>query len=155
MELKAAIDDLYEGKTVVLCDLEHCGELHRERVLNIFNAIAMRIVRMDSKTHDIHACYMSHLPHAISYALANTVMNHEDPKDIISLAAGGFKDMSRIAKSSSRMWVDIFRQNRTNLLDSLNLYDGQMKLIKKMIEEEDYESMAKWMDNANTLHDIL
>lgn len=152
---KAAIDDLYEGKTVVLCDLEHCGELHRERVLNIFNAIAMRIVRMDSKTHDIHACYMSHLPHAISYALANTVMNHEDPKDIISLAAGGFKDMSRIAKSSSRMWVDIFRQNRTNLLDSLNLYDGQMKLIKKMIEEEDYESMAKWMDNANTLHDIL
>ena len=72
----------------------------------------MRIVFMDSKEHDVHACYMSHLPHAISYSLANTVMGHEDPKSIIALAAGGFKDMSRIAKSSPDMWTDIFRQNR-------------------------------------------
>jgi prephenate dehydrogenase len=152
---QAAVDGLYEGKTIVLCDLEECEELHRQRALDIFNALAMRIVQMGSTTHDIHACYMSHLPHAISYALANTVMNHEDPKDIISLAAGGFKDMSRIAKSSSRMWVDIFRQNRVNLLKSIDLYEEQMALIKKMIEDEDYEAMAKWMDNANTLHDIL
>lgn len=152
---QAAIDGLYEGKTIVLCDLETCDQLHRQRALDIFNALAMRIVQMDSSTHDIHACYMSHLPHAISYALANTVMSHEDPEDIISLAAGGFKDMSRIAKSSSHMWVDIFRQNRENLLESLEIYEQQMKLIKNMVEEEDYEGMAKWMDNANTLHDIL
>jgi prephenate dehydrogenase len=151
----AAVDGLYEGKTIVLCDLETCGELHKQRALDIFNALAMRIVEMNSTTHDIHACYMSHLPHAISYALANTVMNHEDPKDIISLAAGGFKDMSRIAKSSSRMWVDIFRQNRGNLLESIEIYEDQMKLIKEMLQNEDYEAMAKWMDNANTLHDIL
>jgi len=152
---QAAIDGLYEGKTIVLCDLDICDELHRDRALNIFNALAMRIVQMNSSTHDIHACYMSHLPHAISYALANTVMSHEDPEDIISLAAGGFKDMSRIAKSSSRMWVDIFRQNRENLLEALDIYEEQMKLIKTMLEKEDYEAMAKWMDNANTLHDIL
>ncbi len=152
---QAAIDNLYEGRTIVLCDLENCAEVHQKRVLDIFNALAMRIVQMDSTTHDIHACYMSHLPHAISYALANTVMGHEDPQDIISLAAGGFKDMSRIAQSSSRMWVDIFRQNRENLLDSLQLYKNQMALLKQMLEEEDYEAMAKWMDNANTLHDIL
>jgi len=152
---QAAIDGLYEGKTIVLCDLDICDELHKQRALNIFNALAMRIVQMDSTTHDIHACYMSHLPHAISYALANTVMNHEDPKDIISLAAGGFKDMSRIAKSNSKMWVDIFRQNRENLMESLDLYEEQMKLIKNMVENEAYEEMAKWMDSANSLHDIL
>lgn len=152
---QAAIDGLYEGKTIVLCDLDICDELHKQRALNIFNALAMRIVQMDSTTHDIHACYMSHLPHAISYALANTVMNHEDPKDIISLAAGGFKDMSRIAKSNSKMWVDIFRQNRENLMESLDLYEEQMKLIKNMVENEEYEEMAKWMDSANSLHDIL
>ena len=152
---QAAMDGLYEGKTIVLCDLDICDELHRQRALDIFNALAMRIVQMDSTTHDIHACYMSHLPHAISYALANTVMSQEDPQHIISLAAGGFKDMSRIAKSSSRMWVDIFRQNRENLLDSIEIYEEQMKMIKTMIEDEDYEAMAKWMDSANTLHDIL
>jgi len=152
---KAAIDGLYEGKTIVLCDLEICDEVHKNRALDIFNSIAMRIVQMDSTTHDIHACFISHLPHAISYALANTVMTHEDPKDIITLAGGGFRDMSRIAKSSSHMWTDIFRQNRGNMLDSLDKFDDQMKLIREMIENEQYEDMGKWMDKANTLHDIL
>ena len=151
----AAIDGLYEGKTIVLCDLDECDELHKNRVLNIFNAIAMRIVNMDSSTHDIHACYISHLPHAISYGLANTVMSHEDPENIITLAAGGFRDMSRIAQSSSHMWTDIFRQNRENLLKSLYIYEDHMKNMRTMLEKEDYESISAWMDKANSLHDIL
>ncbi len=152
---KAAIDGLYEGKTIVLCDLDICGELHKQRALDIFNAIAMRIVHMDSKTHDIHACYISHLPHAISFGLANTVMSHEDPEYIISLAAGGFKDMSRIAKSSPNMWTDIFRQNRENLLKALSIYEEHMKHMQQMLEDENYEAIHKWMKKANTLHDIL
>jgi len=151
----AAMDGLYEGKTIVLCDLDKCEELHKNRVLDIFNAIAMRIVNMDSATHDVHACYISHLPHAISYGLANTVMSHEDPENIITLAAGGFKDMSRIAKSSPDMWTDIFRQNRENLLKSLDIYAQQMDNMKKMLENEDYESITNWMDKASSLHDIL
>jgi len=151
----AAIDGLYEGKTIVLCDLDVCDELHKQRVLDIFNAIAMRIVNMDSSTHDIHACYISHLPHAISYGLANTVMSHEDPENIITLAAGGFRDMSRIAQSSSHMWTDIFRQNRENLLKSLYIYEDHMRNMRKMLEDEDYESISAWMDKANSLHDIL
>jgi len=151
----AAMDELYEGKTIVLCDLDICDILHKERVLYVFNAIAMRIVEMDSNTHDIHACYMSHLPHAISYGLANTVMSHEDPADIVTLAAGGFKDMSRIAHSSSMMWSDIFKQNRENLLQSLDVYADHMQNMRQMLEDEDYESISAWMDKANSLHDIL
>ena len=45
---KAAIDGLYENKTIVLCDLNKCGELHRSRALMIFNKISMNIVQMDS-----------------------------------------------------------------------------------------------------------
>jgi len=151
----AAIDGLYEGKTIVLCDLDICDVLHKQRALDMFNAIAMRIVEMDSSTHDIHACYISHLPHAISYGLANTVMSHEDPENIITLAAGGFKDMSRIAQSSSLMWTDIFKQNRENLLKSLYIYEDHMRNMRTMLEEEDYESISAWMDKANSLHDIL
>jgi len=151
----AAIDGLYEDKIIVLCDLESCEELHKTRVLDIFNTIKMNIVQMDSSTHDIHACYISHLPHAISYGLANTVMNHEDPKNIITLAAGGFRDMSRIAKSSPDMWTDIFRQNRENLLEALDIYQNHMANITKMLKDEDYDSIHKWMSKANSLHDIL
>ena len=152
---KAAIDGLYEGKTVVLCDLEDNDEIHTEKAIRIFQEIGMRIVFMDSKQHDIHACYMSHLPHVISFSLANTVMGHEDPKSIIALAAGGFKDMSRIAKSSPRMWGDIFKQNRENLLDSIELFEKHLKNAKKMVQEENYEELENWMKKANSLHEIL
>ena len=152
---KAAIDDLYEGKSVVFCDLEDNANLHVNRAFKIFQAIGMRIVVMDSEQHDVHACYMSHLPHILSFSLANTVMNNEDPKSIIALAAGGFKDMSRIAKSSPRMWGDIFKQNKKNLLASIDLFESQLQNARKMVEEENYEDLEKWMKKANTLHEIL
>ncbi|RXJ78906.1 prephenate dehydrogenase [Arcobacter sp. F155] len=152
---KAAIDNLYEGKTVVLCNLEENENQHVNKAFKVFQEIGMRIVAMDADEHDIHACYMSHLPHAISYSLANTVMGHEDPKSIIALAAGGFKDMSRIAKSSPDMWTDIFKQNRKNLLASIDLFEDHMKKVRKMVEEEDYSDLKEWMKKANTLHEIL
>lgn len=152
---KAAMDNLYEGKTVVLCDLEDNSEIHKNRAVKIFQEIGMRLVFMNSKEHDVHACYMSHLPHAISYSLANTVMNHEDPKSIIALAAGGFKDMSRIAKSSPDMWTDIFRQNKDNLLKSIDLFDNHMKKVRYMVENDKYDDLEEWMKKANTLHEIL
>ena len=152
---KAAIDNLYEGKTVVLCDLEDNENMHVNKAFKIFQEIGMRIVVMNSHEHDVNACYISHLPHLISFSLANTVMSHQNPKEIIALAAGGFKDMSRIAKSSPRMWGDIFKQNRQNMLESIKSFEDQMNEAKKMIEEERYEDLENWMKKANSLHEIL
>lgn len=152
---KAAIDNLYEGKTVVLCDLEENSNKHVNKAFRIFQEIGMRIVVMDSKEHDVHACYISHLPHLISFSLANTVMANQNPKEIISLAAGGFKDMSRIAKSSPRMWRDIFKQNKENLLESIDSFEQQLQSARQLIENEEYEKLEYWMAKANTLHEIL
>ena len=152
---KAAIDNLYEGKTVVLCDLEDNENMHVNKAFKIFQEIGMRIVVMNSHEHDVNACYISHLPHLISFGLANTVMSHQNPKEIIALAAGGFKDMSRIAKSSPRMWGDIFKQNRQNMLESIKSFEDQMNEAKKMIEDERYEELEDWMKKANSLHEIL
>ena len=152
---KAAVDNLYEGKTVVFCDLEANDNKHVNRAFKIFQEIGMRIVVMDSKEHDVNACYISHLPHLISFSLANTVMSHQNPKEIIALAAGGFKDMSRIAKSSPVMWKDIFKQNRENLLESIKSFEEQLNEAKKLIEDENYELLEDWMKKANTLHEIL
>jgi len=151
----AAIDNLYEDKIIVLCDLDKCEEIHKEKIISIFKKIKMKIVYMNSKEHDIHASYMSHLPHAISYALASAVMKHQDPKSITLLAAGGFKDMSRIAKSSPTMWTDIFRQNKTNILEGIDIFEEQMSHIKEMLQNDDYENITKFMEKANSLHDIL
>lgn len=151
----AAEANLYQNKIVVLCDLENSGEKQQKLAKEIFEKIGMNLVFMDSNNHDIHACYMSHLPHAISFALANTVMNQEDPKAIVTLAAGGFRDMSRVAKSSPQMWSDIFKQNKQNLLDSLEFFEENIQNIKHMIQNDEYENIKKWLSKANTLHEIL
>lgn len=151
----AAIQNLYHDKIVVLCDTDNSGDLHKNRAIQIFSHIGMKIVFMDSISHDAHASFISHLPHAISYALANSVMGQEDPKSILLLAAGGFKDMSRIAKSSPQMWADIFKQNKENLLNSIEAFEKELEKSKKMIEENDWQSLEAWMSKATTLHKIL
>jgi prephenate dehydrogenase len=110
---------------------------------------------MDAKEHDIHAAYISHMPHAVSYALANSVMKQENPKAILALAGGGFKDMSRIAKSSPNMWIDIFKQNKENLLKSIKHFNEELNMLENFIKEDDWDSTKEWIEKANALHEIL
>ncbi len=151
----AAVDGLYEDKVVVLCDLEHSGEKQREVSKKIFKALDMKKYFMPANEHDRHAAFISHMPHAISYSLANTVMNQENKNNILALAAGGFRSMSRLAKSSPNMWEDIFRQNKVNLLEAIELFEDELKLLKQNIEEENWEKVHKTIESGKRLHDIL
>ncbi|WOE70407.1 prephenate dehydrogenase [Hydrogenimonas thermophila] len=151
----AALKNLYKDKIVVLCNLDESGEHQCKIAWRIFEEIGMKIVTMDAKEHDRHAAYISHLPHAISYALANAVMAQEDAKNILILAAGGFRDMSRLAKSSPVMWEEIFKQNKNNLLEAMDHFEEELKRCRELINNEEWESLHYWMKDANKLHDIL
>lgn len=151
----AAIEGLYDGQVVVLCDVEDSGETQKEVSKKIFKALGMKKYFMRANEHDRHAAFISHMPHAISYSLANTVMKQENKNNIIALAAGGFRSMSRLAKSSPNMWEDIFRQNKTNLLEAIELFEGELKMLKSSIEKEEWSEVNKTMQDGYKLHDIL
>lgn len=151
----AAFDTLYQNQTVVLCDLNSSGEHQKTQAIKIFEALKMNISYMNSHNHDSHAAFISHLPHAISFALANSVLKQEDPKSILALSAGGFRDMSRIAKSSPIMWSDIFKQNKKNILTSIEAFNTELNTLEKLIKDEKWEEVEVWMKNANLLHNIL
>ena len=151
----AAEKDLYTDKVVVLCDLEKSGVYQQETAKKLFSDIKMNLVFMGAEEHDRHAAFISHMPHALSYSLANAVMKQEASTSIVALAGGGFKDMSRIAKSSPNMWEDIFRQNKNNLLEAICSFQSELKKCQKMVENGEWENLNKWMKDANTLHDIL
>jgi len=150
---KAAVEGLYTDKTMVVCDIEKSGEYQKKVALTLFEDIKSKIVFMNAKEHDRHAAFISHMPHAVSYAIANAVMKQENPKSILALAGGGFASMSRIAKSSPNMWEDIFRQNRKNLLESISTFNAEMQLCQKLIEDEKWEELHQWMKDANRLLD--
>ena len=110
---------------------------------------------MRSFEHDRHAAFISHMPHAISYSLANTVMKQEEKQDILALAAGGFRSMSRLAKSSPYMWEDIFKQNKENLLEAITLFEIELTNLKTSIQSDEWDKVRQEMVDGNKLHDIL
>jgi len=151
----AAFCKLYQNKVVVLCDLEDSGEHQQDTAKNLFNDIGMNIVYMNSKDHDKHAAFISHMPHAISFSLANTVMKQENKHNILALAAGGFRSMSRLAKSSPNMWEDIFKQNRSNILEAIELFESELTSLKKSVQNDEWNKVHQDMANGKKLHDIL
>ena len=151
----AAIENLYTDKVVVLCDLEDSGEYQRAVGKKIFKALGMKKYFMRAKEHDRHAAFISHMPHVISYSLANTVMKQENKHNILALAAGGFRSMSRLAKSSPTMWEDIFKQNKSNLLEAVELFEIELQELKKSIQNDEWDKVNQTMADGNKLHDIL
>lgn len=151
----AAIENLYNNKVVVLCDLEDSGKHQQVVSRKIFKALGMKKYFMRANEHDRHAAFISHMPHAISYSIANTVMKQENKHNILALAAGGFRSMSRLAKSSPHMWEDIFRQNRGNLLEAIELFETELSSLKQDIKDENWKSVNDIMNHGQTLHDIL
>ncbi len=151
----AAIEDLYTNKIMVVCDIEKSGEWQVKRAFDIYRHMNMDVKIMHSNEHDRHAAFISHMPHIVSFSLANSVLNQEDKQHIVTLAAGGFRDMSRLAKSNPDMWRDIFRENKKNLLDSIEAFKSELKKAKKMIENNEWENLKEWMQKGSELHKIM
>ncbi|GMB89785.1 Prephenate dehydrogenase TyrA [Helicobacter ailurogastricus] len=152
---KAALKGLYRHKIVIFVDCEKSAPEHVERAKEIFSAIGMQLVKMDAKSHDAHIAFVSHLPHAISYALANVVLSQKSPQTILSLAAGGFKDMSRLSKSSPVMWRSVFSQNTKQVLKAMDAFLEEMHGVRALLENQEWDALQKWMGRANKLQEFM
>lgn len=152
---KAAKHDLFKNKILILTDIEQSGAFQVAFAKEIFVNLGMQIVKMDSASHDKHIAYISHLPHILSFALANTTLTQEEPENILALIGGGFRSMSRLSNSSPITWRDIFKHNKQHLLDSIIDFEKHFYEAKSYIEKDDWESLVQWMQKANQLHNML
>ena len=152
----AAVLGLYEGKTVVLCDVAHSDADALQLVEKLFRALPMRLLYLDAPAHDLHAAYVSHISHITSFALALTVLEKEkEEQRIFDLAGGGFASTVRLAKSSSAMWVPIFRQNRLNVLDVLDEHLHQLRHLRELLARGDYAGLTEQIHQANHIRKII
>ena len=95
-------------------------------------------VILDYQLHDQITGTISHLPHIIASSLVNFVKTHDTHDEIMkNLAAGGFKDITRIASSSPIMWQNICLKNKDNIVDILDQYIDSLEDFKEAIERED------------------
>jgi prephenate dehydrogenase len=152
----AAIKGLFEGKTNIICEVEKTTFKLQERAMELFRKLGLRIRYMDPKSHDKHIAYVSHLSHISSFMLGKTVIEKEKyEQDIFDMAGSGFESTVRLAKSSPAMWTPIFKQNKKQVVKSLNEYILNLTHFKNLLENDNFEEVFNEMENTNRIKEIL
>lgn len=152
----AAIKGLFQGKTNIICEVEKTTFKLQEKALELFKELGMRIRYMDPKSHDKHIAYVSHLSHISSFMLGKTVINKEkDEQDIFDMAGSGFESTVRLAKSSPAMWTPIFKQNKKQVVKTLEEYIANLSNFKDLLVNDDYEAIYNEMQSVNKIKEIL
>ncbi len=113
-------------------------------------------VLADCRDHDRQVAYISHLPHIIAFELVNLVQDNDDKdQNMKKIAAGGFKDITRIASSSSLMWESICSTNKECIIEALDTYIEDLKAFRKILEDGDSQAMIKEFDRAREYRDSI
>ena len=152
----AAITNLFDGKTNIICEVERTAFKLQEKALDLFKSMGMRIRYMDPKSHDKHIAYVSHLSHISSFMLGKTVINKEkDEQDIFDMAGSGFESTVRLAKSSPAMWTPIFKQNKLEVVEALEGYIANLTQFKELLIQDEYTAIFDEMQSVNKIKEIL
>lgn len=153
---KAAIHGLFQNKTNIICEVEKTAFKLQEQALKMFAHLGMRIRYMNPEAHDKHIAYVSHLSHISSFMLGKTVIEKEkNERDIFDMAGSGFASTVRLAKSSPDMWTPIFKQNKDNVIETLEEYIQNLTQFKELMQRDDFETINAEMTNTNHIKDIL
>lgn len=111
---------------------------------------------LDCNAHDAATAAISHLPHVIAAALVNFVKQSDDAEqNMKTIAAGGFKDITRIASSSPVMWEEICLSNREKILTALDAYQNCLSDIRETVAASDAEGIRNFFQSAKNYRDSL
>ena len=152
----AAMSGLFDGHACIICDAEKSLPEAVQKVEALYDTLNMRVINMDSASHDLHTAYVSHISHVTSFALALTVLEKEkDEKHIFDLASGGFSSTVRLAKSSPDMWTPILTQNKENVLQVMDTYIEKMNAFRQAVAEGDERAIEGLIEEANRIRRII
>lgn len=153
---EAALDGLFIGKTIIICEQDKSSPEALTVAGNIFKALEMKTIFMEADEHDKHVAYVSHLSHVSSFLLGQTVLDIEkDEKNIFDLASTGFASTVRLAKSSPDMWAPIFEQNVEYLSQALLEYIMHLQKFHYHLMKHDTRELHRIMSRANEIRRVL
>lgn len=151
-----ASDRLLENAYYILTPDASIQKEQLDTFITIIKATGALPLIMTEKEHDYVTAGISHLPHVISAALVNLVKNN-DTKDSFmhQVAAGGFKDITRISSSSPIMWEQICMENKDNILHLLDLYMDTLNSFKQTLVNDDNNDINSFFANAKDYRDTF
>jgi len=114
----------------------------------LLQSIGAHVIKMTPQKHDRFVAMISHLPHLTASALVNTLSNMPDYMEMIPLAAGGFRDTTRVAAGNPVMWKDIFQANREQLLDIIKEYRKVLGEYEELIKSSNSDVLIEKLEQA-------
>jgi len=129
--------DLYQSKKVVLTPLPENSRDAVARVRKAWELCGATVSELTPQQHDEVFAAVSHLPHLLSFALVHDIAQRDNREQLLSFAASGFRDFTRIAASSPEMWRDICMANREALMRELQQYAAELHVLHQALGNQD------------------
>lgn len=147
---------LFENAYYVLIFDKEENQAAYSEVKLLLEPTKAKFLKMSAKEHDYVTGVVSHFPHVIASSLIH--MNQENTQvseNVKTLAAGGFRDITRIASSNADMWRDITLENKAHLVTLMENWIEQMKQTKDLIQEGNPALIHDFYQSAKTYRDQL
>lgn len=144
-----ATDHLLENAYYIITPTPETPSPHTKRMTDVANMIGAIPLILDFKEHDFIVAAISHLPHIIASSLVNLVRDSDHDTELMKrLAAGGFKDITRIASASPVMWEQICMENYKNIGIILEQYIHSLTHLLHCVQERDSDSIYELFDSS-------
>ncbi|GAB2692283.1 prephenate dehydrogenase [Paenibacillus thermoaerophilus] len=154
--VEAASSHLFENAFYVLTPLPETPEDVYDRLAQLLKHTKAQLIRLDAQAHDEIVGAISHLPHVIAVALVNQIARYNDGNELYRLlAAGGFKDITRIASSDSVIWRDILLNNREVVLKLLDDWNREMEQFRLLLESGDGDGIERRFRDAKAFREQM
>ncbi|MEI2441609.1 prephenate dehydrogenase [Priestia megaterium] len=148
--------DLFCSARYILTPFENEQKEKIDALMHLLEPTGAQFVPLDAATHDQITGVVSHLPHVIATSLVRQVKGYSAQNHLVTeMAAGGFRDITRIASSNPHMWRDILKQNRSMLLTLLDDWMKEMEQVKLLVEKGDGHELFDYFSDAKEFRDSL
>lgn len=148
--------DLFRDRYYILTPTEGTDPEAYRQLHSLLTEMGARVISMDPESHDRAMATVSHVPHLLSLLLMEmAAREREQLKSVYTVAAGGFRDMTRIAASSPEVWVDIVTENRAFIIEKLKQYDTGLKALVDILERGDSAALLAMMVDARAAREEL
>ena len=144
----AATADLFRDAWWILTPTDATSPRAYARVAEMVGVLGAKPVAIGPSQHDSLVARLSHVPQLTASALVDLASGAGDREALLGLAAGGFRDVTRIAASNPDLWVTILRSNRAEVLRALTTLNDKMTSVAGLLEREAWPELRAWLAGA-------
>mgnify|MGYP002559159036 FL=1 len=147
--IEGARPDLFKGAHWILCPDADTPAEHFPRLHELVTSIGARVIALPREDHDKAVAVVSHVPHIMASSLVQLASRHaDDQQALMRLAAGGFKDSTRIAAGSPELWCGIAFDNKDALSDGLDEIQGIIGAFADALASDDRAALTALLADA-------